>query len=71
MLSCLSVASLGGQVSVSRLGTGVYKVTKTESDTDVRNLGNNAASSVEDGIVQGTSEKALFKRREDVGHDTL
>jgi hypothetical protein len=65
------MTSLGGKVSMSRLGGSVNEITETESDTNIRDLRGDTTSSVEDGSVSSTSESSLFKRRQNVGNNTL
>lgn len=66
-----SMTSLGQKVSMSGLGRGVDVVTKTKGNTNIRNLRSNTTSSVEDSGVSSTSERFLFKRRQDISGDTL
>lgn len=71
VFTSLSVASLGGQVSVLLVGEGVDQVTDTESGTDVGDLARHATSSVENGIVERTSKRLLLVRRENVRNNAL
>lgn len=56
---------------MSRLSSSVNEITETESGTNVRDLRGDTTSSIEDGSVSSTSESSLFKRRQDIGYNTL
>jgi hypothetical protein len=71
MTTFSSMTSLGGKVSMSRIGASVNEITETESDTNVGDLRGDTTSSVEDSSVSSTGKGSLLERRQDIGNDTL
>ena len=65
------MTSLGLKIGVSLLGRSVNVIAKTKSNTNIRNLGSDTTSSVENGSTGSSSKRSLFKGGLDVSDNTL